>query len=703
MLQMLNSHCSIMAMELSIEHRSFAICRWTALLVGALGWLWSAQLADGAVLLDDPFTYQDGSLVSVSGGVWVHHSGSLTGEVKVVSESVLLSQTNSEDVSMELAGQPYPPSTNLWLYASMKVRFSSLPSGQGTYFAHFKAAGTSGFAGKIFATTNGAAAGSFRVGIANTSSSVSAVLNSDLSLQVDYVLVLRYAVSNSVSTLWLNPAAESDASVTATDPPGLLNTIAAFALRQSLSNGDGMGTLSLDNLIVATTFSDLISSTSPPSILNQPQSQAVLQGAPVTFAVLAVGSPPLAYQWQRDGTNLAGATGSALSLIGVTPSNGGAYSVTITNAFGSTNSQTAVLTVITDASPGFTYLTYNVKGNGATNWTTNAPQVQAVGREVMYLNPDVIAFNEIPNDFTYEMTNFVKAFLPGYFLATNSASDGFIRSVVASRFPIRFSRSYLHSSDLNPYGYTNSNFTRDLFQAVIDIPGFAQSVHVFSTHLKSGQDADSSTKRSAESSAISNFLTTVFLATNHTQPYLLSGDMNEDIADPPSSNPQSIQHLVNPATGLFLTTPVNPFTQSRLTFSIQNAGGLTKRYDYIMPATLLLSNITGSQVFRTDLLPSPPPPLLAGDDATASDHLPVFMAFANPYTRPFRLRSLTRNDPVIIVTWESVLGQSYRLEGSSNLLDWRVLADNLVATGASFVLATNLPDAEQYLRVYRIP
>jgi hypothetical protein len=44
----------------------------------------------------------------------------------------------------------------------------------------------------------------------------------------------------------------------------------------------------------------------------------------------------------------------------------------------------------------------------------------------------------------------------------------------------------------------------------------------------------------------------------------------------------------------------------------------------------MFSNIVSSQVFRTDVLPSPPPPLLAGDDATASDHLPVFMTFANP-------------------------------------------------------------------------
>src|SRR5882724_689724 len=236
------------------------------------------------------------------------------------------------------------------------------------------------------------------------------------------------------------------------------------------------------------------------------------------------------------------------------------------------------------------------------------------------------------------MTNFIAAFFLGYYLADNSATDGFIRSGVASRFPIIATKSYLHSSDLNQWGYTNSNFTRDLFEAQVAVPNFPQRLHVFVVHLKSGQDTDSSTKRGAEASAVSNFFVTVFLATNvDSHPYVLSGDMNEDIDNPPSSHPQSIQRMVNAATGLQLTSPLNPFTGTNLTFSIQSANGLSKRYDYIMPCGLLFSNITSSQVFRTDLLTNPPPPLLTNDDSTASDHLPVQMVFSNPYDKPFRV------------------------------------------------------------------
>ena len=105
--------------------------------------------------------------------------------------------------------------------------------------------------------------------------------------------------------------------------------------------------------------------------------------------------------------------------------------------------------------------------------------------------------------------------------------------------------------------------------------------------------------------------------------------MNEDIAAPASGTGQPIQRLANPATGLALTTPVNPFTGSGHTWSIQ--GYLGKRYDYVLPGGFLFTNIISSQVFRTDHLTPLPPPLLATDSVTASDHLPVMMVFSNPY------------------------------------------------------------------------
>src|SRR4051794_9415876 len=94
------------------------------------------------------------------------------------------------------------------------------------------------------------------------------------------------------------------------------------------------------------------------------------------------------------------------------------------------------------SSRAFTLMTYNVAGNGTTNWSTNTAQVQAIGRQILFLQPDVITFNEIPRTNIWQMANWVKAFMPGYFLATNSAGDGFINNCIASRFPITRSKSW---------------------------------------------------------------------------------------------------------------------------------------------------------------------------------------------------------------------------------------------------------------------
>jgi poly(beta-D-mannuronate) lyase len=88
-----------------------------------------------------------------------------------------------------------------------------------------------------------------------------------------------------------------------------------------------------------------------PVISLQPNSLVVTQGAGVSLVVGAAGSAPLAYQWRRNGTNLvnggslSGATGTALTLLNAQPSQGGLYSVVVTNGAGSVTSAVAQLTV----------------------------------------------------------------------------------------------------------------------------------------------------------------------------------------------------------------------------------------------------------------------------------------------------------------------------------------------------------------------
>jgi endonuclease/exonuclease/phosphatase family metal-dependent hydrolase len=665
--------------------------------------LLSATLSSAALLLNDTFSYPDGPLVTVSGGVWTHHSGSVNGEVTVTSGRVFLNEANTEDVNTLLAGQPYLSSgaTNVF-YASFTVRFTTLPSVGGTYFAHFKNS-SSTFRARIWALTGGAESGKFRLGISSIDSSAASVTNLvDLSLTTNYTVVTRLVNSNSVTTsqLWINPTAETDPSISITENASGL-TVVSYALRENT----GEGALSLDNLRIGTTFADVYSGGSGqvPTITSQSQNQTVTNGASVTFSVTATGTLPLGFQWQYNGTNLPEATSSNLTLTGVTFAQSGFYTCAVTNAASSAISDPINLSVWCASAPAFSYLTYNCNGNGLTNWSTNMWHVQAIGRQVLYLNPDIITFQEIPvtNNCTAQMVDFVTAFRPGYYLVTNSMDDGYIRSVILSRFPIISSTSWLHGSDLTPYGYTGSGFTRDLFEAQIAVPGFPQPLHVFTAHLKSSTDADSSAKRAAEAGAVSNFFAMVYPAANGQQPYMLSGDLNEDILRPAPSNLQPIQRLVSVPTGLQLATAVNPYTDSELTISIRD--GLTKRYDYILPCAMLFSNIVSSQVFRTDLLSPLPPNLFSYDDNTASDHLPVFMVFANPFHTPFRLLSISRTNEIVSLKWESAASRQYRLEMSSDLTVWTPLASNLTATGADLTFTTNVPETVKFFRAYRMP
>ena len=279
-----------------------------------------APISEAAIILSDSFDYPNGSVVTNSGGVWGTHSG-ITGQVQVTSSRLVLSQANTEDINAQLAGQPYPATTNILLYARFTVNFSALPSGGGTYFAHFKDATASGFRGKVFATTNGVPAGLFGIGIGNITNSNFGLISSNLSLNTDYVLVMRYAPSNATSTLWLNPIDENDSGLTATDLATTL-TITSFGLRESLSGGDGMGTLSLDDLQIGTSFDDVVPN-STPHITIQPQDQIAIEGSNVTFTVTATGTQPLSYQWLFFGTNLDSATNSSLVLTAVTTNDAG--------------------------------------------------------------------------------------------------------------------------------------------------------------------------------------------------------------------------------------------------------------------------------------------------------------------------------------------------------------------------------------------
>lgn len=319
------------------------------LLPALILWLAACLTAPAAVLLNDGFGYPDGALITVAAGTWNNHSGA-EAQVDVAGGVVNLTQAEGEDVNSGLAGAPIASDSATTLYAKFTVNFSALPAGTGGYFAHFKNDST-GFRARVYATATGAAEGMFRLALANGANTPSVTLETDLALATAYTVVLRYDVDTGVATLWLNPTAESDAGITATDSASAL-AISAFALRQSTASGNGMGVLTLDDLVVADSFADALNPPAdlPAVITTQPVNATVEVGGTATFTVGAGGTPPLSYVWEKETTPeiweaVAGGNTSTLTLNNVQMADAGTYRVTVSNAQASVPSVPVTLTV----------------------------------------------------------------------------------------------------------------------------------------------------------------------------------------------------------------------------------------------------------------------------------------------------------------------------------------------------------------------
>jgi hypothetical protein len=213
---------------------------------------------DVGLVLGDDFSYPDGSVVTNSGFFWNTHSGA-TGQLQVVNGRLELLSSQTEDVNAYLTNFPYAPSGGYVFYARFIVNYASLPtaSGVGEYFAHFKSFGTD-FRARVFGTTNGAAPGTYRLGIAN-GGFVTAVFPQDLQTNQDYVVITRYNVATANdSALWVNPVSESSPHVTASDITTPV-TIYSYAFRENT----GIGALRVDDLKIGSTFSQVLTNLAP--------------------------------------------------------------------------------------------------------------------------------------------------------------------------------------------------------------------------------------------------------------------------------------------------------------------------------------------------------------------------------------------------------------------------------------------------------
>ena len=109
---------------------------------------------------------------------------------------------------------------------------------------------------------------------------------------------------------------------------------------------------------------------SAPTIVTQPQSQTVTVGQTATFLIVATGTAPLTYQWQKNAVNISGATGASYTTPAtVQTDNGATYRCVVSNGLGPVTSNAAVLTVNAAPSSGIVSDDFSGTTLNSSIWT----------------------------------------------------------------------------------------------------------------------------------------------------------------------------------------------------------------------------------------------------------------------------------------------------------------------------------------------
>ena len=318
------------------------------------------------VVWQDFFRYTNGPVGTLSTNTfgslfvtnWLTHSGSNDTYVNNRRMEVCTSSANGAQTTIRTGdvhrnfsntnGSPYTNVQQL-MYASFVVNFTSAPTANGAYFAHFQN-GSSTFEGKLWAlsgnpaaTTNNFAAlpNTFRLGVSGFSSGgPSKIFGADLATNTDYQVVLGWdPVSLIAVTLWVNPTNSSDTSVISGDS-GTVAIAQSFAFRQASSFG---ALLTVSNVVVATTFDEAATNVVPtnaiaPKIVYQPLGTTNFVNASVSLSAVAAGQGQagLTYQWYQGATPKTNPNGNT-NVLTITPAqitDSGNYTLVVTTPYG---------------------------------------------------------------------------------------------------------------------------------------------------------------------------------------------------------------------------------------------------------------------------------------------------------------------------------------------------------------------------------
>jgi beta-galactosidase len=221
-------------------------------------------------------------------------------------------------------------------------------------------------------------------------------------------LVASAASASSISLTWTADTAPTNCAISSYSVYGSTNSgftpssgnLLASAVKSTSYSSTGLmasstyyylveaidtaGASAASNQAGATT-SAAASTGTIPTLSTQPASQTVTIGTTATFAVTAGGTGPLAYQWQKNGTVIAGATATTYNTPSTSaPDNAAVFNVVVSNANGAVTSSNAVLTV--NSSPAYTvypgFIGTDLNNNTHGAWQDNQIYIEILGSNV---------------------------------------------------------------------------------------------------------------------------------------------------------------------------------------------------------------------------------------------------------------------------------------------------------------------------------
>jgi hypothetical protein len=182
----------------------------------------------------------------------------------------------------------------------------------------------------------------------------------------------------------------------------------------------------------------------PPMAITRPHDMTVVGGGSLLLTIVAVGGPPINYQWQLNGTNIPGATNFWLRIREAQARDGGNYTVAVSNGLGGIVCGPYQVTVLGPVNDNFVdRATLTGEDISVTGWNVNASKEAGEpnhhnipgGRSVWWtwtaLRPGVVTLSTAGSSFDTVLAVYTGGAVNSLTrIASNDDSDGTLQSKV---------------------------------------------------------------------------------------------------------------------------------------------------------------------------------------------------------------------------------------------------------------------------------